>query len=76
MEEIYEETGEYIELKNEYAYVLIRKVRTKSGERLEIFSPNFNLKKFLDPLELESVLTIDHEEFYKLIDKLYNSKNK
>ncbi|MEM0374205.1 MAG: hypothetical protein QXV69_09565 [Sulfolobaceae archaeon] len=68
----------YIELKNEYAYVLIRKVKTANGERLEIFSPNFSLRKFLDPLELEAILVMDHENFYEYINRLYNynSNNK
>ena len=44
-----------IELANEYAHVIVRKVRTRNGERLEISSPRLHRSIRICPLELEAL---------------------
>lgn len=48
---------------NEFAEVHVRRVLTRNGVRLEIFSPRTATTIRLDPLELE-VLTRQGPEFY------------
>jgi hypothetical protein len=54
---------EPIEIANEFAYVHVRKVHTKNGERLEIESPRRNSLIRLDPLELEAIACQDDQSF-------------
>jgi hypothetical protein len=54
---------EAIEIANEFAYVHVRKVHTRNGERLEIESPRRNSLIRLDPLELEAIACKDDESF-------------
>ncbi|AHC51442.1 dihydrodiol dehydrogenase [Sulfolobus acidocaldarius SUSAZ] len=63
-----------MEIKNEYAFVLIRLVSTGNGIRLEIYSPNFGTKIYLDPLQLESLTIADEKDFETLINVLYNGR--
>lgn len=44
-----------MELANEFASVRVRKVLTRNGVRLEIFSPRLGYRIQLDPLALESL---------------------
>lgn len=44
-----------IEISNEFADVLIRKVQTRNGERLEISAPRRGFRCMLDAVELESL---------------------
>lgn len=44
-----------IELGNEFAHVVIRKVRTRNGERLLIAAPKRGHQIILCPLELETL---------------------
>lgn len=44
-----------IELGNEFAHVVVRKVRTRNGERLHISAPKRGSEIWLCPLELESL---------------------
>jgi hypothetical protein len=54
---------------NEFAEVLVRRVLTRNGMRLEISSPRTATTVRLDPLELES-LTKQTPEFYSdLLEK-------
>jgi hypothetical protein len=46
---------EYTELSNESAIALVRKVRTRNGVRLEIYSPETDRRVYLDPLLIESL---------------------
>jgi hypothetical protein len=46
---------EYTEISNESALALVRKVRTRNGVRLEIYSPESDKRVYLDPLLLESL---------------------
>jgi len=54
---------EPIEIANEFAYVHVRKVHTRNGERLEISSPRRGSLIRLDPLELEAIACKDDESF-------------
>jgi hypothetical protein len=54
---------EAIEIANEFAYVHVRKVHTRNGERLEIESPRRESLIRLDPLELEAIACQDDESF-------------
>jgi hypothetical protein len=51
------------EIANEFAYVHVRKVHTRNGERLEIESPRRGRLIRLDPLELEAIACQDDESF-------------
>jgi|OSPMetMinimDraft_2_1075162.scaffolds.fasta_scaffold01555_3 hypothetical protein len=73
-EHSYTPLTDYIEIKNEYAFALIRLVSSKNGVRLEIFAPNFGTKIYLDPLELESITVANEWIFKTLIDILYNGR--
>lgn len=48
---------------NEFAEVLVRRVRTRNGVRLEISSPRMDTSIRLDALELESLTWQDPEVF-------------
>jgi hypothetical protein len=47
--------GEVLKLANEFAEVLVRKVRTRNGLRLEICSPKLGFAVRLCPLQLEAL---------------------
>jgi hypothetical protein len=42
-------------IRNEFAYVVIRKVISRAGERMQITSPFFQTTVFLDALDLEGL---------------------
>lgn len=44
-----------VEIANEFAFVRVRKVHTRNGERLEIEAPRRRTLIRLDPLELETI---------------------
>ena len=67
----YTPVTDYIDIANEYAYVLIRKVRTRNGVRLEIYSPKLGLRTFLDPLELESLTWVQKSVFDRFLETPY-----
>ena len=46
---------QYTEISNKNAVVLVRKVRTRNGVRLEIYSPETDRRVYLDPLLIESL---------------------
>jgi hypothetical protein len=50
-----ESTSDAIELANEFAHVVVRKVSTRNGVRLEIAAPRLGRAIRLCPLELESL---------------------
>jgi hypothetical protein len=54
---------------NEFTHVVIKKVYTRNGERLEITSPKLNLSIHLDPLALESLTWQEHEVFTGFLTK-------
>jgi hypothetical protein len=56
-------TGEYLHLANEFAEVLVRRVNTRNGVRLEIVAPKLERRILLDPVELESLTWQTPETF-------------
>ena len=60
--------AEYTEIANEFATVLVRKVHTRNGVRLEIFAPKLGYRILLDPLELESLTWQSSETFSKFLE--------
>lgn len=66
LKEFKEET-EYIVIANEFAYVMIRKVSTRNGPKLEIYSPRLDRRVYLDPLELESLTWATKDIFDALL---------
>ncbi|MED4601063.1 hypothetical protein P9314_10150 [Paenibacillus validus] len=54
---------------NEFTQVLIKKVYTRNGERLEITSPKLNQSILLDPLALESLTWQEPEVFTEFLAK-------
>ena len=56
-----------IELANEYAMVVVRKVETSTGARLEIASPRLGRSIRLDPVELETLTWQSHDLFSTLL---------
>ena len=46
---------DYTEISNESAIALVRKVRTRNGVRMEIYSPESEKRVYLDPLLIESL---------------------
>ncbi len=56
-----------VELANEYASVVVRKIRTRNGVRLEISSPRLDRSICLCPLELESLTWQTPEVFSEFL---------
>lgn len=57
-----------LELANEYALVLIQRVHTHNGVRLQITSPRLGHRIQLDPLELESLTWQTHDTFTRFLE--------
>jgi hypothetical protein len=56
-----------LHLANEFAEVVVRKVRTRNGVRLEISAPKLERRVLLCPLELESLTWQTPETFSKFL---------
>jgi hypothetical protein len=54
-------------LANEFAEVVVRKVRTRNGVRLEIAAPRLERRVLLCPLELEALTWQTSETFSRLL---------
>ena len=59
---------ETVEIANEFAYVHIRKVHTRNGERLEIRSPRRESLIRLDPMELEAIAGLGSDDVAALLE--------
>lgn len=57
----------YLALGNEFAEVLVRKVHTRNGVRLEIVAPKLGRRVQLDPIELESLTWQTPETFSRFL---------
>ena len=66
MDEVIEE-GEPIEITNEFASVLVRRVQTRNGVRLRISSPKTATSIDLDALSLESLTWQNVDMFSRLL---------
>ena len=62
---------EYTEISNKNAVVLVRKVRTRNGVRLEIYSPEIDRRVYLDPLLIESLAWQTPETFSDILEDPY-----
>lgn len=62
------EREELAVLSNEYATVVVNKVWTHNGVRLEIRSPKLHHHIIMDPLELESLSWQDKDVFSKFLE--------
>ena len=62
------ENDEVLELVNEYAAVMVRKVHTHNGVRLEIVAPRLGRGIRLCPLELETLTWQKHETFSRFLE--------
>ena len=67
----YAPVTDYVDIANEFACVRIRKVRTRNGVRLEIYSPKLKCRTYLDPLELESLTWVQKSVFDKFLETPY-----
>jgi hypothetical protein len=54
---------EYTEISNKTAVALVRKIHTRNGVRLEIYSPETDKRVYLDPLLIESLAWQTPETF-------------
>ncbi|WP_121610835.1 dihydrodiol dehydrogenase [Mesobacillus foraminis] len=61
------EEEQEIRISNEFASIIVRKVRTRNGERLEIESPGLDLRIRLDALQMESIVWQKPEFFSELL---------
>ncbi len=59
---------DYIEISNEFATALVRKVQTRNGARLEIFAPKMEHRVYLDALLLESLSWQTPETLSELLE--------
>ena len=64
-----EQSGETVEIANEFAFVRVRKVLTRNGERLEIAAPKLGYVIRLDAIELESISWQTSETFARFLDE-------
>lgn len=55
------------QISNEFAVVVLRKIKTRNGERLEISAPKRGFSIQLDPVELECLTWQNHELFSDLL---------
>ena len=69
----YTPVTEYIDIENEYATVQLRKVKTRNGFRLEIYSPKLGYRSYLDPLQLESLTWVPKKVFDKFLETPYGT---
>jgi hypothetical protein len=63
------EASEPVEVGNEFAFVRVRKVLTRNGERIEIQAPRIGRVIRLDSLELESLTWQTHETLSKFMER-------
>jgi len=60
---------EYSKIRNESATALVRKVRTRNGVRLEIYSPKVDKRVYLDPLLIESLAWQTPQTFSDILEE-------
>ena len=64
-----------MELRNEFASVVVERVETGNGERLRIYSPRVGREILLDPMELESLTWQSHELFTTFLEHPFGPEN-
>lgn len=65
--------GDAIGIANEFTGVLLRKVLTRNGERLEVTTPKRDHRVLLDAMQLEIISTLRPEDFTELIARRLGS---
>jgi hypothetical protein len=65
---------EYTEFANEFAFTLVRKIRTRKGARLEIISPKLGYQIYLDAPLLESLTWQTPQTFSKFLEEPYGPR--
>ena len=73
-EEQVEAQQEYVEIGNEFATALVRKVRAGDEARLEVFAPKLDYRVYLDAALLESLTQQTHETFSKFLEEPYGPR--
>jgi hypothetical protein len=59
---------------NEFAFVNVRKVLTRNGERLEISAPKLDFRVLLDPVQLEALTWQTPESLSRLLTERPNDE--
>jgi hypothetical protein len=62
------QVGDAVEVGNEFAFVRVRKLATRNGERLEIAAPKLGYVIRLDAIELESLTWQTTETFTRFLE--------
>ncbi len=65
------QAAENLELENEFARVVVRRVQTRNGVRLEIIAPKLQRGTRLCPVELEALTWQQPEHFSELLSTPY-----
>ena len=66
--------GDPIGIANEFTGVVVRKVLTRNGERLELTVPKLGYRAVLDAMQLEIIATLPPEAFTDLIARRLGSQ--
>lgn len=67
-------TGEQFGISNEFAGVLIQRVLTVQGDRLEVLIPKTGVCAYLDPMQLEVIATLPPKAFSELIKRVLDDQ--
>lgn len=65
--------GEPFGIANEFTGVVVRKVATRNGERLELTVPRHGYRTLLDAMQLEIISTLPPEAFSELFARRFGS---
>lgn len=65
--------GEPFGIANEFTGVIVRKVLTRNGERLELTVPKSGYRTLLDAMQLEIISTLPPEAFSELFARRLGS---
>lgn len=68
-----EPVGEPIGIANEFTGVVIRKMLTRNGERLEVTTPKSGHRVLLDAMQLEIISTLTPDAFTEMIARRLGS---
>jgi hypothetical protein len=65
--------GEPIGIANEFTGVVVQKVLTRNGERLQLTTPKSGYRILLDAMQLEIISTLEPEKFSELFARRLGS---
>ena len=69
-----EADGEYVEVGNEFATALVRKVRLGDEARLEVFAPKLDYRVYLDAPLLESLARQSSDTLSRFLEEPYGPR--